>query len=70
MMASSFLCEVCATVPTGLEPGAADEFQEVLGRAARVLRGRISFQLASLEELSKVMDCLLSEGEVLLEDPE
>lgn len=53
-MAHSFLCEVCSTVPTGLEPGAADECLEVLGRAARVSRGRIAVQLASLEELTKV----------------
>lgn len=64
-MAHSFLCEVCSTVPTGLEPGAADECLEVLGRAARVSRGRIAVQLASLEELTKVADYLLLLGNIL-----
>ena len=59
-MASPFLCEVCGTVPTGLEPGAANECQEVLGRAATVVRGRVSFQLACLEELTKVYHGLSS----------
>lgn len=53
-MSSAPVCEITATVPTGLEPGAADECREVLGRGARIQRGRISFDLLSVEELTKV----------------
>ena len=53
-MSSATVCEITATVPTGLEPGAADECREVLGREARIQRGRISFDLLSVEELTKV----------------
>ena len=48
------LCEIIATVPTGLEHGAADECREILGRGAKILRGRISLELFSTEELTKV----------------
>ena len=53
-MSSAPVCEITATVPTGLEPGAAEECREVLGRGARIQRGRISFDLLSVEELTKV----------------
>ncbi len=56
-------CEVYATVPTGLEQAAASECSEVLKREARAQRGRISFQIHSLEELNKVS--LLAAGHVL-----
>lgn len=48
--------KICATVPTGFEPGAADECREVLGDGAHVKqqRGRVSFLLPSLRELEKV----------------
>ena len=50
----SLLCELCATVPTGFESGAAAEVSEVLGRTASVQRGKVSFGLAAVEELHKV----------------
>ena len=53
-MSSAAVCEITATVPTGLEPGAADECREVLRREARIQRGRIAFDLFSVEELTKV----------------
>ena len=53
-MSSATVCEIAATVPTGLEPGAAEECREVLGREARIQRGRIAFDLLSVEELTKV----------------
>ena len=53
-MSSAPVCEITATVPTGLELGAAEECREVLGRGARIQRGRISFDLLSVEELTKV----------------
>lgn len=53
-MSSATVCEITATVPTGLEPGAAEECREVLGREARLQRGRIAFDLLSVEELTKV----------------
>ena len=46
--------EFTATVPTGLEGGAADEFAEILGRKARAERGKILFDILSLKELEKV----------------
>ena len=50
------LCKIVATVPTGLEKGAADECREALGRGSVVAdRGRISFPLFCLDELSKVI---------------
>ena len=52
-MASATLCEIFATVPTGLEHYAADECKEVLGREAKAHRGKISLGLACLEELEK-----------------
>lgn len=48
------LCEIIATVPTGLEHGAADECREILGREAKIQRGRILIELLSMEELTKV----------------
>ena len=48
------LCELIATVPTGLEGGAADEVQEVLDRKADATRGRINFDIVSLEQLRQV----------------
>ena len=48
------LCELMATVPTGLEVGAADEFEETLGRKARAERGKIKFDIATLKEMEKV----------------
>ena len=55
MAAGGELCHVVATVPTGLEKGAADECREVLGRGNVIAgRGKISFPLQSLEEISKV----------------
>lgn len=53
-MSSSGTYQVVATVPTGLERGAADECREVLGREALVHRGSISCTLESVEELLKV----------------
>lgn len=52
---SEGLCEVKATVPTGLEVGASEECQEVLGRPAQSSRGRITFSIHNLEELMKVV---------------
>ncbi len=52
------LCTIIATIPTGLEKGAADECKEVLGRSNVVSeRGKIVFPLHCLEELSKVCSC-------------
>lgn len=48
------LCQLIATVPTGLEGGAADEVQETLGRKAEATRGRINFEIASFEQLKLV----------------
>lgn len=48
------LCGLKASVPTGLEVGASEECQEVVGRPAQVSRGRITFTIHSLEELLKV----------------
>jgi 23S rRNA G2445 N2-methylase RlmL len=48
------LCQLIATVPTGLEGGAADEVQETLGRKAEATRGRINFGIASFEQLKLV----------------
>ncbi len=49
------LCTIVATVPTGLEKGAAEECKQVLGRGDVVSeRGKIIFQLHCLEELAKV----------------
>jgi 23S rRNA G2445 N2-methylase RlmL len=48
------LCQLIATVPTGLEGGAADEVRETLGRKAEATRGRINFDIASFEQLKLV----------------
>lgn len=48
------VCKIEASVPTGLEVGAAEECTEVLGRAPESSRGRLSFHLRSLEELVAV----------------
>lgn len=48
------LCKIEASVPTGLEIGAAEECKEVLGRPAESSRGRLSFQLHSVDELTAV----------------
>ena len=45
------LCELIATVPTGLEGGAADEVQKLIGTNAEATRGKISFVISSLEQL-------------------
>ena len=49
--------QVVATVPTGLERGAAEECREVLGRVAGITanRGSITCTLESPEELVKVI---------------
>lgn len=57
-MSAAALCEVCATVPTGLEQGAASECREALGREAKAHRGRITFHINSLEELTKVQSSI------------
>ncbi len=55
IMAAKGLCTIVATVPTGLEKGAAEECKQVLGRGDVVSeRGKIIFQLHCLEELAKV----------------
>ncbi len=51
---SGRLCQIKASVPTGLEVGASEELQELLGRPARTSRGRIIFNLNTVEELLKV----------------
>ena len=51
---SGRLHQLVATVPTGLEGGAVDEFREVLGRKAEAERGKIRFEIAFLEELKQV----------------
>lgn len=51
---SACLYQLIATVPTGLEGGAADEFKEALGRKAEAERGKIRFELGSLDELKQV----------------
>ena len=48
------LCKIEASVPTGLEIGAAEECKEVFGRPAEPSRGRLSFQLNSVDELTAV----------------
>ena len=48
------LCQLIATVPTGLEGGAADEVEETLGIKAEATRGRINFEIASFEQLKLV----------------
>lgn len=48
------LCRIEASIPTGLEIGAAEECKEVLGRAPESARGRLSFKLCSLDELEAV----------------
>lgn len=45
---------VIATVPTGFEPGAADECQEKLASLAVHSRGRIAFDISSKEQLHVV----------------
>lgn len=53
-MAGVCLCQLIATVPTGLEGGAADEIQETLGRRAEANRGKINFEIVSFEQLKLV----------------
>ena len=53
-MASSRVYPVVATVPTGLERGAAEECREALGREATAHRGSITCTLESVEELVEV----------------
>lgn len=61
------LCSIWATVPTGLEKGAADECKELLGRGDVLSeRGKVSFPLYSLNELSKVMKFASPISEVML----
>lgn len=54
MASSPRVFPVVATVPTGLERGAAEECGEVLGKCATVQRGSITCTLDSVEELAKV----------------
>lgn len=51
------VCTLGASVPTGLEVGAAGECAEVLGRPPVHYRGRLSFTLNAFEELIKVSKC-------------
>ena len=53
-MAEKEVCKLGASVPTGLEVGAAEECAEVLGRPPVHYRGRLAFTLDALEELIKV----------------
>ena len=53
-MTSPRVFPVVATVPTGLERGAAEECREVLAREATAQRGSITCTLEAVEELSKV----------------
>ena len=46
--------ELKASVPTGLEVGASEECQEVVGRLTHASRGRITFTILNLEDLIKV----------------
>ena len=62
------LCELIATVPTGLEGGAADEVQETLGRKAEATRGRINFNVASLEQLKLVIKHVKHEWQGMIDD--
>ena len=50
--ARSFKLE--ASVPTGLELGAAEECAEALGAAPESSRGRLAFTVHSLRDLEKV----------------
>ena len=61
------LCELIATVPTGLEEGAADEFEETLGRKAEATRGKIKFEIVSLMELEQVSTRLTCSQLILVE---
>ena len=53
-MAVSRTFTVVATVPTGLERGAAEECREVLRKEATAHRGSITCTLEAVEELSTV----------------
>ena len=53
-MAAPRTFTVVATVPTGLERGAAEECREILGKEAAAHRGSITCTLEAVEELSKV----------------
>ena len=57
MATSDSFCELIATVPTGLEGGAADEFRETVSGKVETSRGRINFQISSLEQLKQVSCC-------------
>ena len=58
---SKQLCNIIATVPTGLEKGAADECRDVLGRVdVEPQRGKIVIPLCALQELDKVCRFILS----------
>ena len=48
------LCKLEASVPTGLEVGASEEYAEVFGRAPETSRGRLIFTLRALDELVAV----------------
>ena len=50
------VCKIGASVPTGLEVGAAEECTEALGRPVEPTRGRLGFTLGALEELEKVSE--------------
>jgi len=47
---------VCATVTTGLEPGALEECREIFGPSTqgRKTRGKIFFELDSLKDVQQV----------------
>jgi hypothetical protein len=53
-MAARHAFPVVATVPTGLERGAAEECRELLGREATARRGSITCTLEAVDELSMV----------------
>ncbi len=59
-MAEGNVCQLGASVPTGLELSAREECQEVLGRPINYSRGKLIFPLHSTEELIKVNKFFLS----------
>ena len=54
MASSPGVFHLVATVPTGLERGAAEECREVLGKETAARRGSITCTLDTLDELAKV----------------
>ena len=49
------VCELKASVPTGLEVVASEECGEVVGIPAEPTRGRIAFTIHTLGQLDKVL---------------